>query len=222
MAYLLITLLLRRAQQKAAFDGSPRRLLTELAEVRCCRLIDMTGRKGSFADRRNRRQTQDSGRGPRRYPRTSLTRWYIRNRPAICFLLRTLLLFPLSLRKLPLAAQLSSRFNEAATYFVVLEFPAAALPSEDASQNDDIGQMLANRAATFINNCLAQFQPDKIILLGLPPAAQSCLRAILPPQKLICVNFVASAGRSAGNSPRWWPAHSPVAHPSDPAETSTG
>ena len=46
MAYLLITLLHRRAQQKAAFDGSPRRLLAELAEVRCCRLIDMTGRKG--------------------------------------------------------------------------------------------------------------------------------------------------------------------------------
>jgi hypothetical protein len=46
MAYLLTTLLHRRAKQKAAFDGSPRRLLAELAEVRCCRLIDMTGRKG--------------------------------------------------------------------------------------------------------------------------------------------------------------------------------
>jgi transposase len=46
MAYLLITLLHRRAKQKANFDGSPRRLLAELTEVRCCRLIDMTGRKG--------------------------------------------------------------------------------------------------------------------------------------------------------------------------------
>jgi transposase len=46
MAYMLITLLHRRAKQKAAFDGSPRRLLAELAEVRCCRSIDMTGRKG--------------------------------------------------------------------------------------------------------------------------------------------------------------------------------
>jgi hypothetical protein len=46
MAYLLLTLLHRRAKQKTAFDGSPRRLLAELAEVRCCRLIDMTGRKG--------------------------------------------------------------------------------------------------------------------------------------------------------------------------------
>src|SRR5665213_2841381 len=45
-AYLLITLLHRRAKQKADFDGSPRRLLAELAEVRCCRIIDMTGRKG--------------------------------------------------------------------------------------------------------------------------------------------------------------------------------
>jgi transposase len=46
MAYLLITLLHRRAKQKAAFDGSPRRLLAELAGLRCCRSIDMTGRKG--------------------------------------------------------------------------------------------------------------------------------------------------------------------------------
>jgi len=45
-AYLLVTLLHRRAVQKAAFEGSSRRLLAELAEVRCCRLIDMTGRKG--------------------------------------------------------------------------------------------------------------------------------------------------------------------------------
>ena len=46
IAYLLVTLLHRRARQKAAFDGSPRGLLAELAEVRCSRLIDMTGRKG--------------------------------------------------------------------------------------------------------------------------------------------------------------------------------
>ena len=46
MAYLLTTLLHRRARQRTAFDGSPRRLLAELAGVRCCRMIDMTGRKG--------------------------------------------------------------------------------------------------------------------------------------------------------------------------------
>ena len=45
-AYLLVTLLHRHARQETAFDGSPRRLLAELAEVRCCRLIDMTGHKG--------------------------------------------------------------------------------------------------------------------------------------------------------------------------------
>jgi transposase len=45
-AYLLVTLLHRRATQKAAFEGSSRRLLEELSAVRCCRLIDMTGRKG--------------------------------------------------------------------------------------------------------------------------------------------------------------------------------
>jgi transposase len=46
MAYLLITLLHRRARQKAAFEGSPRSLLAALAEVRCCRSVDMTGRRG--------------------------------------------------------------------------------------------------------------------------------------------------------------------------------
>jgi transposase len=46
LAYLLVTLLHRRARQKTAFDGSPRRLLAELTAVRCCRMIDITGRKG--------------------------------------------------------------------------------------------------------------------------------------------------------------------------------
>ena len=45
-AYLLVTLLHRRAAQKAAFEGSSRRLLEELSAIRCCRLIDRTGRKG--------------------------------------------------------------------------------------------------------------------------------------------------------------------------------
>ena len=45
-AYLLVTLLHLRAKQQTAFDGGARRLLAELAEVRCCRLIDATGHKG--------------------------------------------------------------------------------------------------------------------------------------------------------------------------------
>lgn len=45
-AYLLLTLLHWRAQRLAAYAGSSRHLLAELAEVRCCRLIDLTGRKG--------------------------------------------------------------------------------------------------------------------------------------------------------------------------------
>jgi hypothetical protein len=45
-AYLLVTLLHRRAARQAAYQGSSRRLLAELAEIRCCRLIDVTGRKG--------------------------------------------------------------------------------------------------------------------------------------------------------------------------------
>ena len=45
-AYLLVTLLHRQATQKAAFEGSSRRLLEELAQVRCCRIIEMSGKKG--------------------------------------------------------------------------------------------------------------------------------------------------------------------------------
>ena len=45
-AYLLVTLLHRRATRNAAYDGSSRRLLEELAEVRCCRIVDITGRQG--------------------------------------------------------------------------------------------------------------------------------------------------------------------------------
>jgi len=45
-AYLLVTLLHWRATRRAAFLGSPRHLLSDLAQLRCCRLIDLTGRKG--------------------------------------------------------------------------------------------------------------------------------------------------------------------------------
>lgn len=45
-AYLLVTLLHRRARLKAAYEGGSRRLLAELGEVRCCQLIDMTSRRG--------------------------------------------------------------------------------------------------------------------------------------------------------------------------------
>jgi hypothetical protein len=45
-AYLLVTWLHRRARLKTAYAGGSRRLQAKLAEVRCCRLIDMTGRKG--------------------------------------------------------------------------------------------------------------------------------------------------------------------------------
>jgi transposase len=45
-AYLLVTLLHRRARRQGTYEGGSRRLLAELAEVRCCRLIDLTGRQG--------------------------------------------------------------------------------------------------------------------------------------------------------------------------------
>lgn len=46
MAYLLVTLLHRRARQRAAFAGGAQGLLAELAAIRCCRMIDQTGKRG--------------------------------------------------------------------------------------------------------------------------------------------------------------------------------
>ena len=45
-AYLLVTLLQLRAKRETDFAGGSRRLLAKLGEVRCCRLVDITGRKG--------------------------------------------------------------------------------------------------------------------------------------------------------------------------------
>lgn len=44
--YLLVRLLWRRARRQAGFAGSPRTLLAELARIRCCRMVDHTGRAG--------------------------------------------------------------------------------------------------------------------------------------------------------------------------------
>ena len=44
--YLLVRLLWRRARREAGFTGSPRTLLAELARIRCCRIVDHTGRAG--------------------------------------------------------------------------------------------------------------------------------------------------------------------------------
>lgn len=44
--YLLVRLLWLRARRDAGFARSPRTLLTELAHIRCCRIIDHTGRAG--------------------------------------------------------------------------------------------------------------------------------------------------------------------------------
>ena len=44
--YLLVRLLWRRARREAGFSGSPRTLLSELARIRCCRIVDHTGRAG--------------------------------------------------------------------------------------------------------------------------------------------------------------------------------
>jgi CHAT domain len=88
-----------------------------------------------------------------------------------------------------LAAQLSSYFNEPGTYFPLFEFPKADRPYQEIPTRDGyFAQIIGKRAATHINNCLAQIQPESIILLGLTEIAQTYIRAIIPEHKLIIVN----------------------------------
>jgi transposase len=54
--YLLVRLLWRRAHRSSSFTGSPRRLLSELSQIRCCRMVECTGRPGRP---RVRRQLED-------------------------------------------------------------------------------------------------------------------------------------------------------------------
>lgn len=62
MAYLLVTLLHRRAVQRAAFVGSAQRLLAELGAIRCCRIIDRTGKRGRPRVRLQIEQTEPKRR----------------------------------------------------------------------------------------------------------------------------------------------------------------
>ncbi|MCP5120066.1 MAG: IS1634 family transposase [bacterium] len=54
--YLLVRLLWWRARRDPGFIGSPRRLLSELSRIRCCRIVECTGRPGRP---RVRRQLED-------------------------------------------------------------------------------------------------------------------------------------------------------------------
>jgi len=44
--YLLVRLLWWRAQRDSSFNGGPRHLLSELSQIRCCRIVESTGRPG--------------------------------------------------------------------------------------------------------------------------------------------------------------------------------
>ena len=46
LGYLLVRLLWWRARRVVGFAGSPRTLLSELSRIRCCRIIEKTGRAG--------------------------------------------------------------------------------------------------------------------------------------------------------------------------------
>jgi transposase len=71
--YLLVRLLGWRARREASFAGSPRHLLAELSRIRCCRLIDRTGRTGRPRVRWQLEETdpslQELGRRLRALPR---------------------------------------------------------------------------------------------------------------------------------------------------------
>lgn len=57
--YLLARLLWWRAQREAGFSGSPRTLLSELAQIRACRLVDRTGQAGRPRVRRQLEEMPD-------------------------------------------------------------------------------------------------------------------------------------------------------------------
>ena len=88
-----------------------------------------------------------------------------------------------------LAAQLSSYFNEPGIYFALFDIPAPDRPYDEVTTKDGyFAQILGQRAAAHINNCLTYIQPEFIILLGLSEIAQTYVRATLPKRKLITVN----------------------------------
>jgi len=68
-----------------------------------------------------------------------------------------------------------------------MERPYEETPTKDGY----FAQIIGKRAATHINNCLAQIQPDSIILLGLSDVDQTYLRAIIPGHILITINTEA-------------------------------
>jgi len=55
--YLLVRLLWWRAQRDPSFNGGSRRLLSELSQIRCCRIVESTGRPGRPRVRRQLEET---------------------------------------------------------------------------------------------------------------------------------------------------------------------
>lgn len=87
----------------------------------------------------------------------------------------------------------SSHCSEAGVYFPVFEFPKIDVPyspSSDFGKDGYFGRIMGDRAAHDINNSLARFQPDYILLVGMTENQKSYLRALLPAQKLIEINFL--------------------------------
>ncbi len=94
----------------------------------------------------------------------------------------------------PLAAMISSYFDQPGTYFAVFGFPTLSFPYAGAGEkNSDDGyfsHVLGEKAAAEINNALARIQPQRIILVGLTEVEQTYLRVRLPEDRLIEINGI--------------------------------
>lgn len=94
---------------------------------------------------------------------------------------------------LPLAATISSYFNNPGRYFAVFEFPTLAFPYTGASDEKSDGyfaHILGDKAAGEINNALARIQPKHILLAGVTEIEQTYLRARMPEERLDVISDI--------------------------------
>jgi hypothetical protein len=88
-------------------------------------------------------------------------------------------------------ALVSSYFNDAGTYFIVLTLPSLTIPytkTIDFQKDDYFPQLMGTQAAARINNVIARLRPVGVFLAGLNEAQKSYIRAYLPDRILIEVD----------------------------------
>jgi hypothetical protein len=85
-------------------------------------------------------------------------------------------------------ALVSAYFNAAQTYFPVFTFPNVEKPYTsviDRNQDGFVGQIIAEKAAVFVNNAIVHLKPKRVILAGMNDMHKSYIYAYLPKQMLI-------------------------------------